>query len=144
MRGGIDVDTPIANPGRAASILENFAPIIRQAEPRSVRQSIAPGTIVTRGTAIDVELLAPDLVTLGIFEGVHTDLRATNVTALATLLQDPEVSTAIAKPTTALTATERQNLSAKLAAANVTVDDTVADRSLTAAIAGLRTAKAFS
>jgi hypothetical protein len=143
VRHGQEVATPIANPARAASILENFIPIIRQEEPRSVRQSIAPGTIVTRGTAIDIDLLVPEQVTLGIFEGVHTDLRATNVTALATLLQDPEVTTAIAKPTSALTPTERQNLSAKLQAANVTVDDTVPDRSLGAAITGLKAAQAF-
>jgi len=144
VRGGQEIETPVINPTRAASILENFIPLARQTEPRSVRQSIAPGTLVTRGTAIDVDLLAPEQVTLGIFEGIHTDLRARSVTAMATLLQDPEVSIAIAKPATALTEAERQNLTAKLQAANVGVDDTVPERSLGAAIAGLKTAKAFS
>ena len=143
IRGGQEVATPVVNPTRAASILENFTPVIRQQEPRSVRQSIAAGTLVTHGTAIDIELLAPEQVTLGIFEGVHLDLRPVNVTALSPLLTDPEVLQIIAKPTTALTTADRQNLSAKLATANVAVDDAVPDRSLTAAIAGLKTAQAF-
>jgi hypothetical protein len=143
VRGGLEVETPVVNPTRAASILENFTPVIRQEEPRSVRQSIAAGTLVTHGTAIDIELLAPAQVTLGIFEGVHLDLRPVAVTALNPLLTDPEVLQIIAKPTTALTPADRQNLTAKLATANVAVDDAVPDRSLTAAIAGLKTAKAF-
>jgi hypothetical protein len=143
IRGGKEIETPLPNRERADSILENFEPVIRQQEPRSVRQSIAPGTLVTQGTAIDIELLAPERVTLGIFEGVHLDLRPRAVTELNPLLTDPEVLAIIAKPSTTLTAADRQNLSAKLATANVAVDDSVADRSLAAAIAGLKTAQAF-
>jgi len=143
LRDGKEVATPVVNIERAASVLENFIPIARINEPRSVRQSIAAGTIVTRGTVVDVDFLAPEQVTLGIFEGVHADLRARSVTSLAALLADPEVSTALAKPDDTLTAADRQNLTVKLQAANVGVDDTTSDRSLGAALVGLRTAQAF-
>ena len=143
VRDGKEVATPVANPERAATALENFIPVARLAEPRSVRQSIAPGTLVSRGTSVDLDFLQPDQVTLGIFEGVHTDLRARTVTSLAALLQDPEVSGTLAKPDADLTDADKQNLRAKLQTVNVAVDDTTPDRSLGAAIAGLRTAQAF-
>jgi hypothetical protein len=143
VRGGKELETPTLNPSRASVILENFIPVLRIDEPRAVTQSIAPGTLVTRGTTIDVSLLQPDRVTLGLFEGVHADLRAVSISAIAPLLADPEVSTLIAKPTADLTAAERQNLTAKLAAANVGVDDAQPDRSLGAAVSGLRSAQAF-
>jgi hypothetical protein len=143
VRGGKEVETPVANPERSAALLENFVPLARNTEPRSVRQTIAAGTLVTLGTAVDVEFLAPDHVTLGIFEGVHTDLRAQNVMALVPLLQDTEVTTLIGKPSADLTDADKQNLRTKLQTVNVAVDDTVPERSLGAAIVGLKTAQAF-
>ena len=143
VRGGQNVETPVIDPGRASAILDNFVPVGRMAEARSVRQTIAPGTLVSPGTAIDVEFLAPDQVTLGIFEGVHADLRDRNILAVAPLLQDPEVTPLLSKASTDLTAAERTNLQAKLATINVGVDDTVPERSLGAALAGLKTARAF-
>jgi len=143
VRDGREVVTPIANPERAKSVLENFIPIARLSEPRSVSQSIAPGTIVSRGTAIDVEFLAREQVKIGIFEGVHVDLRDVLVTAprVDDLLKDPEITAALAKPD--LTDNEKQNLRTKLTAANVAVDDATPDKSLGAAITGLRAAQAF-
>jgi len=143
VRGGKEVATPVLNPGRASQVLENFVPIVRFNEPRSVRQSVSPGTLVARGTAIDLDFLAPELVTLGIFEGVHADLQARSVTAIAPMLVDPEIVPLLDKSVTDMTAAERQNLTVKLQAANVSVDDAVPDRSLAAALAGLKTAQAF-
>jgi hypothetical protein len=143
VRGTTAVETPSINLERASSLLENFIPIGHNNDPRGVRQSIAEGTIVARGTAIDVDFLTPNQVTLGIFEGVHADLQNLNVTAVATLLQDPEVVPLLKKSTSDLTAAERQNLTAKLATINVGVDDTVPSRSLAAAVVGLKTAEVF-
>lgn len=143
VRGTESVETPAINITRATGILDAFIPIPRVGIPRGVKQSIAPGTLVARGTSIDIEFLAPDLVQLGLFEGVHADLRARTVPAVATLLDDPEVASAIRKDTATLTAAERQNVSVKLAAAGVNVDDTAADKSLGAALVGLKSALAF-
>ncbi|MCC6928093.1 MAG: hypothetical protein IT359_03780 [Gemmatimonadaceae bacterium] len=143
VRGTESVETPEINITRASGILDAFIPIPRVGIPRGVKQSIAPGTLVARGTAIDIEFLAPDLVQLGLFEGVHLDLRARTVPAVATLLDDPEVVAALKKDSTTLTAAERQNVSVKLAAAGVTVDDTSADKSFGAALVGLKSAQAF-
>jgi hypothetical protein len=143
VRGGREVETPVINAERAASVLEAFVPRERNTEPRSVQQSIAPGTLVTRGTALDVEFLTPDQVVIGMFEGVHADLAARNVTSLSALLRDSEVTTVLAKPTADLTDADKQNLTAKLQTVNVAVDDTVSTRSLGAAIAGLKAAQAF-
>jgi len=143
VRGGKEVDTPTINESRASTILENFIPISRFLEPRGVSQSIAAGTLVTRGTAVDIELLQPNLVTLGLFDGVHADLRALTVDAVAPLLQDPEVAPLLAKQASDLTAAEQQNLTAKLAQLNVTVDNTQPDKSIGAALVGLKSALAF-
>lgn len=143
VRGTTTVETPSVNLERASSLLENFIPISHTNDPRGVRQSISEGTIVARGTAIDVDFLAPNQVTLGIFDGVHADLQNLTVNAVAPLLQDPEVLQLLAKNTSDLTAAERQNLTAKLATINVGVDDTVPSRSLAAAVVGLKTAEVF-
>jgi len=143
VRGGKEVETPTINESRASTILENFIPIARGFEPRGVSQSIVAGTLVTRGTAIDVELLAPNFVTLGLFDGVHADLRALTVDAVAPLLQDPEVVPLLDKQASDLTAAEQQNLTAKLAQLNVTIDNTSPDKSIGAALAGLKSALAF-
>jgi len=143
VRGTTAVETPSVNLERASSLLENFIPIGHNNDPRGVRQSISEGTIVARGTAIDVDFLTPNQVTLGIFEGVHADLQALTVNAVAPLLQDPEVTSLLKKSTSDLTAAERQNLTAKLATINVGVDDTVPARSLAAAVVGLKTAEVF-
>lgn len=143
VRGTETVVTPVINPVRATGILDSFIPIRRTEEARSVKQSIAAGTLVARGTVVDLEFLAPANVSLGLFEGVHADLRAVNVLAVAPLLDDPEVATLIKKDATTLTVDERQNLSAKLAAQNVTVDETNPERSLGAAVMGLKSAQAF-
>jgi hypothetical protein len=128
---------------RASSLLEDFIPIGHTNDPRGVRQSIAEGTIVARGTAIDIDFLVPSQVKLGIFDGVHADLQNLTVNAVTSLLQDPEVTPLLAKSTSDLTAAERQNLTAKLATINVGVDDTVPSRSLAAAVVGLKTAQVF-
>lgn len=143
VRGTESVVTPVINPGRATGILESFVPIRRTEEARSVKQSIAPGTLVARGTTVDLEFLAPALVSLGLFEGVHADLRTRNVLAVAPLLDDPEVTTLMKKDVGALTVDERQNLSAKLAAQSITLDESVPERSLGAAVMGLKSAQAF-
>jgi hypothetical protein len=143
VRGTETVVTPVINPGRAAGLLESFVPVRRVEESRSVKQSIAPGTLVARGTTVDLEFLAPALVSLGLFEGVHADLRARNVLAVAPLLDDPEVVTLVKKDVATLTTAERQNLSAKLAAQNIGVDDANPERSLGAAVMGLKSAQAF-
>jgi hypothetical protein len=141
VRDGREVETPILNPERAATVFENFIPIHRLTEPRSVRQNIAAGTLVSRGTTVDVDFLPPENVVLGLFEGVHADFRTRLVTDVVPLLQDPEVAGVLAK--SELTEADRTNLTAKLGGAGVAVDNAVAERSLGAAIAGLRTAPAF-
>lgn len=143
VRGGEAVVTPIINVSRAAAVLDRFIPVPRMEVARSVTQSIASGTLVMRGTAIDVDFLPPSQVVLGIFDGVHLDLRDRNIGAVAALLADPEVAPALRKDASTLTPAERQNLTAKFAAANVGIDDASPDRSLGAALAGLRTAQAF-
>jgi len=143
VRGTETVVTPVINPVRATGILEAFVPIRRTEEARSVKQSIAAGTLVARGTAIDLEFLAPANVLLGLFEGVHADLRTRNVMTVAPLLDDPEVVTLVKKDVGTLTVDERQNLSVKLAAQGVTVDETNPERSLGAAVMGLKSAQAF-
>lgn len=141
VRDGKEIVPPVANPTRSADLLQQFVPMARILEPRSVRQSIAPGTLVSRGTAVDVDFLAPDKVKVGIFDGVHLDLRNALVPSLANLLNDPEVAAALAKPD--LTDAEKLNLRTKLATVSVTVDDNVPEKSLGAAITGLRAAQAF-
>jgi hypothetical protein len=143
LRGGKEVETPTVNLERASAILENFIPVPRLTEPRAVSQSIVAGTLVTRGTAVDLEFLQPDRVTLGLFEGVHADLRARSVLDLGPLLQDPEIVPLLGKQASELTAAESQNLTAKLGQFNVGVDNTAPDRSLGAALAGLKSANAF-
>ena len=74
VRGTEAVETPAINIVRASGILDNFIPIPRIGVPRGVKQSIAAGTLVARGTSVDLEFLAPNLVQLGLFDGVHADL----------------------------------------------------------------------
>lgn len=143
VRGTEAVETPVINMTRATGLLDAFVPIRRTEAPRAVKQTIAAGTLVARGTSVDLEFLAPANVVLGLFDGVHADLRAASVVSVAPLLNDPEIVTALKKDTSTLTAAERQNVGAKLAAANVTIDESVPERSLGAAFAALKSAQAF-
>lgn len=143
VRGTEAVETPVINLTRASGLLDAFVPVRRTEEARAVKQTIVAGTLVARGTTIDLEFLAPALVVLGIFDGVHADLRASSVLSVASLLDDPEVSAALKKGSSELTATERQNVGAKFAAAHVTIDDAVPEKSMGAAFAALKSAQAF-
>ena len=137
------METPVINLTRATGLLDAFVPVRRTEEARAVKQTIVAGTLVARGTTIDLEFLAPTHVVLGIFDGVHADLRASSVLSVASLLDDPEVSAALKKNTSELTATERQNVGAKFAAANVAIDDAVPEKSMGAAFMALKSAQAF-
>ena len=143
VRGTETVETPVINLTRATGLLDAFVPVRRTEEARAVKQTIVAGTLVARGTTIDLEFLAPTHVVLGIFDGVHADLRASSVLSVASLLDDPEVSAALKKNTSELTATERQNVGAKFAAANVAIDDAVPEKSMGAAFMALKSAQAF-
>lgn len=143
VRGTESVETPVVNLTRATGLLDAFVPVRRTEEARAVKQTISAGTLVARGTSVDLEFLAPTHVVLGLFDGVHMDLRASSVLTVAPLLDDPEVVAALRKDSVTLTTSERQNVTAKFAAANVTIDESVPERSLGAAFAALKSAQAF-
>jgi hypothetical protein len=74
-----------------------------------VSQSIAPGTIVPKGTAVDLVLTAPGRIPLDVFDGVHAQLRPRLLQDVFTTFvrDEPEVRNVLARNESAATLSER-------------------------------------
>lgn len=120
-----------------------------QETPRVVSSSIEAHKKVPVGTAVDLVLAPRKDIPLDIFEGVHVDLRQRTVGSLLEDTMEQEANKQALRIVLAkdseeeLSASEKQVVTTMLQAANVTIDDTDADKSFGAAFRALRFSSAF-
>lgn len=124
-RGGITVTVPEADTSKVDDFVSRLPPAKRPTLPRVISQSPPAGTLVAPGTRIQITIVPPKDVQVGIFKGVHADLADVFIAQLLPVIDDPVVEKALAKSSTAaeLSAEERtavQSAAVKVAhAANV-------------------------
>jgi hypothetical protein len=144
VRGGKEINAPTFNQNRIDDFLSHVSTLPRLLIPVAVSQSIPAGTLVPKGTPVDIVLVPMSNINFGLFDQTHADLAAHAVTDVLPIIQDPAVAAALAKGSSAdLTATEKQTITDKLKTINVTVDDTNPAKTFDLAFNSLKGAQAF-
>lgn len=146
VREGFQVPAVTFNPQRAEFFLDNLDIILPRQTPRVVSQSIKDGTKVSAGTVVDLILAPPSDIPFSIFDNVHRDLRARNVSVLVDgILQEPVTRQTLLKYDKAadVPASERAALTQQFQSANIGIDDAAPDTSFESAFNSARGALAF-
>jgi hypothetical protein len=144
VRGGEEVVAPPLNPGKIDDLITRLVPIRRVQVPRSVSQSIAPGTMVAKGTPVDLVFVPVSDIDFSLFDNVHDDLKFKTVESVLPLLKDTLVAPILQKNRIEdLTDNEKQILTDKLQTIEIGVDETTPNRSIGIAFNSLKNAKAF-
>ena len=146
VREGFQVPAVEFNTQAAEFFLDNLQVLQSRQTPRVIAQRTQPGTRVTAGTVVDLVLAPVNDIPFGIFEGVHRDLRERSVAGLLDgILQDPTTRQTLLKYEKAddVPQAERNALTQQFQAADIGIDDAVADASFAAAYKAARGALAF-
>jgi hypothetical protein len=144
VRAGEEVKSPQLNTDKVSDLVTRLVPITRIKVPRVVSQSIPAGTRIPKGTPVDLVLVPVSDIDFSLLTTVHDDLKAKSIESVLPLLSDPAVEPILKKDSVAnLTDAEKATLTSKLAPIGVTVDNTVAGKSLDLAFQSLQSAKAF-
>jgi hypothetical protein len=144
VRGGKEITAPAFNQNRIDDFLSHISTLPRLLVPVAVSQSIPGGTLVPKGTPVDIVLVPMSNINFGLFDQTHADLAAHAVTDVLPILQDPTVSAALSKASAAdLTAAEKQAITDKLRTINVAIDDTNPAKTFELAFNSLKGAQAF-
>ena len=146
VREGFQVPVVKYNPQAADFFLDNLQVVDIRQTPRVVTQSIPQGTRVLAGTVIDLVLAPATGIPLDIFENVHRDLAQRTVGSVVdTLLANTEVRQTLLKyeDPADVPESERAALTAQFNAADIAIDDSVANTSFAAAFNSARGALAF-
>lgn len=114
-RDGQLVRAPTLDSERVNDLIDRLVVPPRNRLPRVVGQSVPPGTLVQRGTAVDLTLVSPDDTTFDVFGTVHTALRTKTIGSILTATPAPVTAIVNAKPDPAtLTTAERTTVTAFL------------------------------
>jgi len=144
VRGGEEVTAPPLNVGKVDDLIGRLVPILRVRVPRGVSQSIAPGTMVAKGTPIDIVLVPVSDIDFSLFDNVHDGLKAMSIESVLPIIADPAVAPILQKASAAdLTDADKATLIAKAGTIGVSVDDTVATKSTATLFDSFKNAKAF-
>ena len=144
VRGGQEVMAPPLNVGKVDDLIGRLVPIVRTAVPRAVSQSIAPGTMVAKGTPIDVVFVPVSDIDFSLFDNVHDGLKNLSVESVLPIVADPAVASILQKGAASdLTDADKQTLVAKVQPLGVTVNDTVTSESTATLFDSLKNARAF-
>jgi hypothetical protein len=82
VRNGYKVPTVLANKELLREFVSGLEVLKPTASPRVLNQSIAPGTKVGVGTEINLVMAASKDVRIGIFDGIHVDVKNQSVAEL--------------------------------------------------------------
>src|SRR2546426_10523 len=109
LRDGSEVVAPAVNERLVSDLIDKLPPIKRVDLPRVLSQSVSSGTFVAKGTSVDLVLLLPKDINVGLLQGTHLDLANRPITDLLPLTQDAAVAAILAKNDTpdTLTATDK-------------------------------------
>ena len=144
VRGGKEVTAPAFNQNRIDDFLAHVSTLPRLFVPVAVSQSIPAGTLVPKGTPVDIVLVPMSNIHFGLFDQTHADLAVHPVTDVLPIIQDAAVAPALAKSSAAdLTPAEKQIITQKLSSIHVAIDDTNPAKTFELAFNSLKGAQAF-
>ena len=146
VREGFKVPPVEFNPSKEAFFLDNLEIINLKDEPRVVSQSVRAGTMLPRGTTVDLVLTPPTQIPVDIFEQPHLALANKKVFELNEgILSDPSIREKLLQHDRPddLAPADRQQLTQKFAQAGIQIDDANANTSFASAFNTMRKALAF-
>lgn len=143
-RMGKLVKSPPMNVDKTGGFTERLPPIKAEIIPRVVQQSVKPGTRVSKGTMVDLVLVPPTDIELGLVQGAHLSFEHRTVPQVAGIVDKARAILEKRATAAELTGNEREQLSAILIEAKVELNDERADLSMDAAYRTLQAAMAFS
>lgn len=144
VREGVEVKSPALSLTRVEAFVERLQPIIPFNTPRVVQQSVKPGSRVAKGATVDLVLVPPTYINLGLVENSHTAFQNMTVQAAAPIVQSARTLLDRRASAADLTSAEREQFQGILAQNNIPVDDQEPATSLDAAFRTLQGAKAYS
>ena len=146
VREGKEVVAPVFNPNRIDDFLQHSSTLPRLLIPVAISQSIPAGTMVAKGTPVDIVFAPMSNINFGLLDVVHDDFKNLSVTDTnlqQKVLGDSQVTAILSKGVADVTPAEKQVISDKLKAINVTVDDNTPGKTFNLAFASLKSALAF-
>ena len=144
VRRGKEITPPSFNTARIDDFLSHSTTVPRPQIPVAVSQSIPAGTMVPKGTPVDLVFVPTSSIKFELLDNVHDDLKALAITDALPVIGDPTVIPILQKSSTDLTADERALVVNKLKTINVTVDDTNPAKTFDLAFSSLKAAEAFA
>jgi hypothetical protein len=88
VREGYQVPAARFDTAKAEFFIDDLIKIPPSGQPRVVSQSIKPGVSVTPGTVVDLVLAPRGIIPFEIFENIHADLRAANLSRMDPALEN--------------------------------------------------------
>jgi hypothetical protein len=144
VRAGKEIAPPAFNPSRIDDFLSHATTLPRLLIPVGMSQSIPPGTMVPKGTPVDVVFVPMSSIQFGLLDHVHDDLKAVAIVNALPVISDPQVAPILQKASASdLSADEKKLVIDKLRTLNVTVDDTNPAKTFDLAFGSLKSAQAF-
>jgi hypothetical protein len=144
-RGGKEITPPAFNVDKVDDFISHTSVLPRLELPVTLSQSIPAGTMVAKGTPIDIVLVPASNLTFGLLDQVHEQMANLAITAALPLINDPQVAPLLDKDAADLNSDQKQLISQKLAATfNITVDDSNPARTFALAFNALKSAEAFA
>lgn len=147
IRDGIEIVTPELDFKKADAYIDGLAPIVATQVPRVLSQSVPTGTRVLKGTAVDLVLVPPYDVELGVIKDAHADMVHYTVPQVQPVLEHPSVAPIVEQfaKSSDLNADQRQMVTNVMTEyLGVTIDDGIQGKSFDAAYRMLRGAKAYT
>jgi hypothetical protein len=143
-RGGKEITPPNFNIDKVDDFISHTSVLPRLRLPVTLSQSIPAGTMVAKGTPVDIVLVPASDLNFGLLDQVHQDMINLPITAALPLIGDPQVAPLLDKDPAELNADQKQIISQKLAALNVQVDDSNPAKTFALAFNALKSAEAFA
>ncbi|QSQ26050.1 hypothetical protein JY651_14475 [Pyxidicoccus parkwayensis] len=144
VRDGVEITAPQLNLSRVDAYVERLKPVVAFSTPRVVQQSVKPGTRVAKGTVVDLVLVPPTNIELGLVDKAHVGFQHRTVDQVAPYVE--QARSILERRATAadLTDNERAQMYGILQQADIVLNDADPTTSLDAAYRVLQGAKAYS
>lgn len=145
VREGFDVPAVALDQRKVDQLVGGLVVAEPSAVPRVVSQSIAPGTLVARGAAVNLVLAPRTKIPLEIFTDIHLDLKAKTVEDIQPLLANAAVRKSLLSNASSSTLSESEATTLKAAfnESGIGVDDTDPGKTFEKAFQSARGALAF-
>lgn len=144
LRDGLQIKAPILEKSKITDLIGKLFPADRAKIPRVLQQGIAPGVKVARGTVIDVTLVPPIDIKVGLLETSHVSLRDKTVSAVAAKITD-DVAKILSdhQTSTTLNPDEKVKVDAVLTQLGATISNASAEQTYETAFQTLRDVQVF-